>query len=391
MPKYQYDNVPSKDAINYLKNKGIKPSYNYKEVWQNEHAFAFTVAKATEIDILNDIREAVETALAEGKTLEQFKKELTPLLVEKGWWGEKEVINPKTGVKELVQLGCPRRLKTIYNTNLKTARMAGKWERAQRTKKELPYFMYTLGPSKEHRKEHAKWKGLILPIDDPFWNKHMPPNGWGCKCSVRQITETEAKRRGGVSKAPVTPEYEFYNEETGTTTLVPIGVDPAFANNPAKARAENLSNFLAGKLEALPQNLARVAVKDTVSSFAFEGIYKGEAPKGSYVPVGVLPVERMKQLGVDTRVVRFSDYTANKGAAKHGDVRQEDYEKVQWLMEHGEAIEDRENHIIFVGKDKKGDGWKFTVKKTHDNKELYLQTFHRLRKEQLDQILKRRK
>ena len=39
-------------------------------------------------DILSDIREAVEKAMQDGQTLEQFKKGLEPTLKSKGWWGE---------------------------------------------------------------------------------------------------------------------------------------------------------------------------------------------------------------------------------------------------------------------------------------------------------------
>lgn len=40
-------------------------------------------------------------------------------------------------------------------------------------------------------------------------------------------------------------------------------------------------------------------------------------------------LQRMRQLSVDTRVVRCLDYTADKGATKHSNVKQENYERVQ--------------------------------------------------------------
>ena len=67
------------------------------------------------------------------------------------------MIDPETGETREVELGSPRRLKTIYSTNMRTARAAGQWERIQRTKATHPYLLYELGPSGEHRPEHVAW------------------------------------------------------------------------------------------------------------------------------------------------------------------------------------------------------------------------------------------
>ena len=49
--------------------------------------------------------------------------------------------NPKTGEVERVELGTPRRLKTIYVTNAWVARAVGQWERIQRTKDARPWLV----------------------------------------------------------------------------------------------------------------------------------------------------------------------------------------------------------------------------------------------------------
>jgi hypothetical protein len=77
------------------------------------------------LDLLSDIRGALETTLQSGQTLKQFIAELQPVLESQGWWG-KQVIVDSQGVGEMVQLGSPRRLKTIYQTNLQSAYMAGR-------------------------------------------------------------------------------------------------------------------------------------------------------------------------------------------------------------------------------------------------------------------------
>lgn len=229
---------PPKEALEYLRAKGYKIGWDYRDVWQEEHVRAFTVAKAMTQDLLIDIRKALDEALAQGKTLQQFKKELEPILGKRGWLGKVTMPDGST-----VELGTPRRLKIIYDTNMRTARTAGQWERIERNKDALPYLMYGLGPSKEHRLQHVEWEGLILPIDDPFWDTHLPPNGWGCKCRVRQMTKRDADKRGGISKTPKIETTPWENKRTGQIQNVPKGIDPGWDYNPGKARLGKAQQF----------------------------------------------------------------------------------------------------------------------------------------------------
>lgn len=377
MPNEQFKPRPPKEASAFFKNKGLKPAFNWQDVWQEEHALNFSVAKATELDVLTSIQGAVQKALDEGRTFRDFKKELEPKLKELGWWGKKDVTDPLIGKTVTAQLGSPRRLRTIYDANMRTARAAGQFERAQRVKSALPFFIYELGPSKEHRKDHEHLAGTILPVDDKFWDTHMPPNGWGCKCRVRQITEREAESLGGETKRPKIATKEFTNKRTGEVLNVPADIDPGWASNPGKERMKNLDDFLAGKLEPVSQQQARAAVANMIDSFRFEGLFKGEA-KGS-VPVGVLPAARLEELGCSSRVVLFSESTT-KGAA----VAQQDYALVQHIMEHGECVGNTKNHLIFVGQDDAKNNWKAVIKKDKGGKELHLQEFNKYNLKQAD-------
>ena len=103
-----------------------------------------------------------------------IREELTRL----GWWGTQTAIDPITG--RAVSVDVPRRLRTIFETNMRSARAAGQWERIQRTSWSHPYLLYLTGPSHRHRPEHLAWHGLCLSVDDPWWETHFPPGGWGC-------------------------------------------------------------------------------------------------------------------------------------------------------------------------------------------------------------------
>lgn len=68
-----------KEALEYLKNKKLKVGFSYKDVWHEEHATAFTVAKAMQLDILSDLHSAVVDAMEQGRSFESFKRNIKPL------------------------------------------------------------------------------------------------------------------------------------------------------------------------------------------------------------------------------------------------------------------------------------------------------------------------
>ena len=250
-PAYAFPGPIPREALEYLRAKGLTPSFSWEDVWAEEHVSAFTVAKGMQLDVLSDIKAALDRALAEGATLETFRRELAPLLQAKGWWGRQQVVDPATGETVTAQLGSPRRLRTIYAANLRAARAVGQWQRIQETKESLPYLMYMLGPSLHHRPEHVAWAGTCLPVNDPWWEAHMPPKEYGCKCWVRQVSPSEyaslAGREGAQLVAPPDMMVRWTNSRTGEIVTVPAGVNPAWAGNPGATRQDNLRKELAAK------------------------------------------------------------------------------------------------------------------------------------------------
>lgn len=239
--------VQPEEALAYFRQKGYRLGFDYRDVWQQEHQAAFTVAKAMQIDLLAEIRGFVDAALADGTTLATFQKELMPRLVKRGWWGRQELVDPDDGESKLVQLGSPRRLEVIYDTNLATAYSEGQWERIQRNQELFPYLEYVRTASVNPRHTHLAYAGLVLRADDAFWQSHLPIKEWGCKCSVIQHTQRMLDREGlTVGKAPPEVMRTVVNKRTGEVMQVPTGVHPAF-NYPPGGRRANLDKMLADK------------------------------------------------------------------------------------------------------------------------------------------------
>ncbi len=255
MSEVDYKPLPPKEAIKFLKNKGYALGFDWQDVWKEEHTIAFTVAKATSVDILSDIKQALETSLAEGQTFANFKSNLKPLLAQKGWWGKKELIDPLDGEAKEVQLGSTRRLKTIYDTNIRMAHSAGKWERLQQTKKTRPYLAYHAVIDERTRVSHKQWDKLVLPIDDSFWDTHYPPNGWHCRCKVSSYSKADLERYGyEISQSPEISYKDYVNTRTGETMKVPQGISPGFDYNVGKARFKAYTPPPKGGLPSTFQN-----------------------------------------------------------------------------------------------------------------------------------------
>ena len=260
-PGWDFPGEPPREALDWFEAKGLKPSFDHRDVWREEHVHAFTVAKMMEADLLAWVQKDTARAMREGMTYQQWRRGLEPRLREAGWWGIQERMDPKTGELRPVQLGSPWRLRVIYDTNMRMARAAGQWQRAVESRETHPYLVYGLGPSIRHRKLHEAWDGLMYPLDDPFWQTHMPPNGWLCKCHVRQVSRVEAKRRGMTPSAPLETVYrDWTNERTGKVERVPVGIDPGFDYNPGVSRTKHLAKVAGEKLAALAEPI-RVALE----------------------------------------------------------------------------------------------------------------------------------
>lgn len=247
----RFDLEPKK-ALEFFRGKGYATSFAWQDVWQYEHDSAFTVAKMANVDLLRDVRAAVDKAIAEGQTVEQFKDALKPRLVEAGWWGKAEMVDPATGAAELVQLGSPRRLRGIFRINMQASYAAGHWVQIRQTKDDAPYLMYDAVGDAQTRPEHAAWDGLVLPADDAWWMTHYPPNDFECRCGVIQLSAEQAKSMGyePTDTAPPLQMREYTDPRTGEVSQVPKGIGPGWAYAPGSSRVELQRDLLAEKEQA---------------------------------------------------------------------------------------------------------------------------------------------
>ncbi|HDV7508725.1 TPA: minor capsid protein [Campylobacter jejuni] len=188
--------------IEFVKNKTPKTSFDYDEIAFHTHNKVFTIAKLMDLALLKDVQNSLIKAYKNGDTFDTWKKEITPKLQAKGWFGDRvKVKNPRTNEVKEIKVGTSR-LKKIFDTNLRMAIATSRYESALQSNKE--YFRYTAILDSKTRASHRNLHGLILDKYDDFWRINYPPNGYHCRCKVQALSKEELKLYDyKVSKKPL--------------------------------------------------------------------------------------------------------------------------------------------------------------------------------------------
>lgn len=227
-----YGSLPFEEQIRFFRQKTNLGTRAWTDIFNAQHDHSFVVAGATKRALLSDLRNAVDRVIADGITLEQFKKDFLGVVAKNGWTGWKGEGSKK---------GEAWRARTIYDTNLRTSYAAGRLAQMKAVAKEMPYWRYRHNDSVENpRPEHLAWDGLVLRSDDPFWKTHYPPNGWGCQCYVEPLDDADLKKEGkdGPDRTPsIEMEEKIVGQKGPTPRLVrtPKGIDPGFGYQPGES------------------------------------------------------------------------------------------------------------------------------------------------------------
>ncbi len=219
----EYGGLPFQEQVDFLRRKINLPSEDWTQLWQEGHDHGFVVAGANKDALVADFHDAINRTAAEGRTLHDFRKDFDRIVAEHGW-----SYKGSRGWRSRV----------IYETNLRTSYAAGRYAQMKEVAATRPYWRYRHSDAVQTpRPEHLAWDGLVLAADDPWWQTHSPPNGWGCQCYVETLSERDLARLGkdGPDEAP---PIEWETKTVGAqgahprTVRVPKGIDPGFAYAP---------------------------------------------------------------------------------------------------------------------------------------------------------------
>ena len=236
------------EQIDALRHKLNLPTESWRDVQRAAHDRAFVVAGAAKADLLHDLRLAVDKAV-QGGSIGEFRKSFGDIVAKHGWTGW-------TG--EGSKAGEAWRTRVIYQTNLMTSYAAGR--RAQLLDPDLlerrPFWRYVHNDSVTHpRPHHKRWGDMRLTLrhDDPFWDTHFPPNGWGCKCRVVAVA--------GPGEGDSTTPPDGW-DENDPATGAPVGIDEGWNYAPGARAGDDLRTFVQNKLVDSPPAIQRMLSVD---------------------------------------------------------------------------------------------------------------------------------
>ncbi|HEX7866577.1 MAG TPA: phage minor head protein [Variovorax sp.] len=309
------------EAIDYLKGKLPETSLAHDDLAGPVHAKVYTVAGATKADLVRDLQGSLVSALENGTTITQFRKDFDQAVQEHGW-----TYKGKRGWRTSV----------IFDTNMRSSHMAGRWAQIQAGKARRPFLQYRTAGDARVRPQHRAWNGLIYPVDDAFWQTHYPPNGWGCRCTVRAYSQADLDDKN----LSVAPPFEGKTREVITRDgeikdRVPVGIDPGWDHNVGQSWISP-ELALGQKLARLPRELQGIVVDKTITP-AFQtvlsdnfktfraGVKPSSKPRGDAQVLGFLDsamlnglAEKVPALKVSSTAITVVDQSLPGLTAKTG-------------------------------------------------------------------------
>lgn len=184
-----------------LPDRKVKLPQDYYDTRQTAaRDLAFTVSGVARLDAIQAILDSLNSNLQAGGSFAAWQRQVAA--------GEIPINLP------------PHRVELIFRMHAQTAYAHGKCRNFEANKSARPYLMYSAINDSRTRPAHAKLDGIIRPVGDAWWRRNMPSQGFGCRCSVVALSESQAKRMGGVTDNP------------------PDGFDAGFDHSPCSGRTE---------------------------------------------------------------------------------------------------------------------------------------------------------
>lgn len=168
------DDMTLLQAIAFARSRGVLLPADYYALDLSSRQYASTVSNLAGLDQIQSVLDSAYKVLESGGTFRDFQD---------------LVSNDGIDLSEA-------QLDNVFRTNIQNAYAHGKWIHQQENKAKRPYLEYFAINDKRARPSHLALNSVIRHIDDPFWQKWYPPNGYRCRCTTNAITEKQAIRKG---------------------------------------------------------------------------------------------------------------------------------------------------------------------------------------------------
>lgn len=177
------------DAIAWHKARTPVTEEAYASLEEAAKKRAFTVAGVAQTDLIASVQAALQSALEQGTTLDDFKAAVGDKLKAE-WVGT--VASPAS------------RLETIFRTNVQAAYNAGRHAEATDpdTLVMRPYWQFDAVSDGRTTPVCRACNGTVLPASDPWWRTHLPPLHFNCRSTFHALTRRQAAALGVAPQGP---------------------------------------------------------------------------------------------------------------------------------------------------------------------------------------------
>lgn len=151
-----------------------------------EAEHAFTVAGVTQANQVQQVFDALDRAIEQGTTLEDFEADVGGALADS--WGGADA----------------GRVEMLFRSNLMAAYNEGRQEIFDdpAVKEARPFIRFDAVSDSRACDICDPLDGVVKPADDPFWDKHRPILHPGCRCVLTPLDEEEAHAAGVTHAVP---------------------------------------------------------------------------------------------------------------------------------------------------------------------------------------------
>lgn len=169
------------EAIDAFLGKTILPKSLFDRLLGTAKQKAFTIARLAKTEMLQTGFDALATALAGGRDLRSFRKDLAARFDSAGW----------TPLK-------PSHVETIFRNGVMGAYASGRDRQMSQPHvlKARPYWQILGVDDDRTRDRHGDAHGKVLKASDPFWKRASLPFGHQCRCRKVSRSEADLKRLG---------------------------------------------------------------------------------------------------------------------------------------------------------------------------------------------------
>lgn len=226
--------LPFQKAIAYFRKKIAIPTTRWNEFTAEQHDRAFTISQLTRADLLEDARKIIQSAIADGTDIEDFKSQFKERIIDKGW-------NPKP-----LPAGPPDyRLRIILETNVRRSYTAGRDEQSRSPEfiARRPWRIWRHRDTRNPRPLHLALDGKAIPADHPFWKVATPSCAYGCQCTFFTANDRQLKLMNA----------QILQNPPDPMTIA----EPGFQNTPGRSPTEETASLKSSAMDRYSPDIAK--------------------------------------------------------------------------------------------------------------------------------------